>query len=157
MTDPAIASASPADSTLGELRHHACALCQSRKVKCDRKDPCSNCVKAQAGCEYRVPLPPRRRRKMQKPNTMAMARLKRYEDAFRKVGINPDAVDARSPDPLPRICDDEFATRGRAQPADHGPAAGPPFHSNTNRDDAGKLVTKDGRSIYLHRCVPPLS
>ncbi|KAJ4861312.1 fungal zn(2)-Cys(6) binuclear cluster domain-containing protein [Trichoderma breve] len=56
-------------STAGEiaiaedsLRIWSCVTCRRRKVKCDRKDPCSNCVKNQIECHFPVTgrLPRRR-------------------------------------------------------------------------------------------------
>jgi hypothetical protein len=42
----------------------SCVTCKRRKVKCDRKSPCANCVKAQIQCKYpppgRAPRQPRR-------------------------------------------------------------------------------------------------
>lgn len=42
----------------------ACALCQQRKVKCDRQEPCSNCIKvchSRIATELRAPYLERRR------------------------------------------------------------------------------------------------
>ncbi|EAW09333.1 Zn(II)2Cys6 transcription factor [Aspergillus clavatus NRRL 1] len=38
----------------------SCVICSRRKVKCDRKNPCSSCSKHGVECVYRNPLPPRR-------------------------------------------------------------------------------------------------
>lgn len=45
-------------------RFHSCKRCQQRKVKCDGEDPCSACLKANAGCtrNHRNTLATRRRR-----------------------------------------------------------------------------------------------
>ncbi|KND86384.1 putative transcriptional regulatory protein [Tolypocladium ophioglossoides CBS 100239] len=55
----------------------ACAICQHRKVKCDRKDPCSNCIKANVPCTSSTPAPMRRRRR---PNQDLRERLARCEE-----------------------------------------------------------------------------
>ncbi|KAF7547338.1 hypothetical protein G7Z17_g7799 [Cylindrodendrum hubeiense] len=36
------------------LKIWSCVICRRRKVKCDRKDPCSNCVRAGIDCHYPV-------------------------------------------------------------------------------------------------------
>ncbi|KAI5862733.1 fungal-specific transcription factor domain-containing protein [Durotheca rogersii] len=54
----------------------ACVLCQSRKIKCDRKTPCSNCIKANSTCTPSTPAPARKRRR---PNQDLQQRLARCE------------------------------------------------------------------------------
>lgn len=72
----------------------ACVLCQQRKVKCDRKFPCANCVKSRAQCVPATLLPRRPRRKVQERDLFD--RLRRYEDLLRKNNIKfePDDDDA---------------------------------------------------------------
>lgn len=78
------------------LRVLSCVLCQQRKVKCDRKFPCANCVKHQAQCVPATQGRPRRRRF---PERELLERLRRYEDLLRKNNIrfeplHKDAADA---------------------------------------------------------------
>ena len=148
MAEP-VESASPADSSSEGLRPHACTICQRRKVRCDRKDPCSNCVKAEAECEFRDPLPPRRRKKVQQPDAMLMARLRRCEDTLKRIGINPDAVSSGSRAQLPRPGNGEASAVRRAHPSKLAQEAY--SSSDTAPQVSGKLVAKDGRSIYFHK------
>ncbi|KAH7123178.1 fungal-specific transcription factor domain-containing protein [Dactylonectria macrodidyma] len=69
-------SADAASAPQRYSRVMACAICQHRKIKCDRKEPCSNCVKANVPCTPGVPTPPRRRRR---PNQDLRERLARCE------------------------------------------------------------------------------
>ncbi|KAI1391259.1 fungal-specific transcription factor domain-containing protein [Hypoxylon trugodes] len=55
----------------------ACVLCQNRKIKCDRKSPCSNCIKANVPCTPSTPAPARKRRR---PNQDLQQRLARCEE-----------------------------------------------------------------------------
>ncbi|KAI1758557.1 fungal-specific transcription factor domain-containing protein [Hypoxylon sp. FL1150] len=55
----------------------ACVLCQNRKIKCDRKTPCSNCIKANVTCTPSTPAPARKRRR---PNQDLQQRLARCEE-----------------------------------------------------------------------------
>ncbi|KFA45621.1 hypothetical protein S40293_08633 [Stachybotrys chartarum IBT 40293] len=66
-----------------QQRQLACVLCQQRKVKCDRKSPCSNCVRTKAHC---VPatLAPRKRRFAERE---LLQRLRNYEDLLRRNGV----------------------------------------------------------------------
>lgn len=56
----------------------ACVLCQQRKVKCDRKYPCANCVKSRAQCVLATQVSRRRRRRL--PGRELLERIRKYED-----------------------------------------------------------------------------
>ncbi|KAK9483584.1 hypothetical protein V1527DRAFT_498277 [Lipomyces starkeyi] len=78
--------------TIGNLRPHACELCQQRKVKCDRRDPCSACRRAHVDCIFRAPATPRRR-KQKSPEAVLLARIKRYEELLKSAGVKIDPLD----------------------------------------------------------------
>ena len=63
----------------------ACVLCQQRKVKCDRKYPCANCIKSQAQCIPATQVSRRRRRRF--PERELLERLRKYEDLLRQNNI----------------------------------------------------------------------
>lgn len=73
------------------LQLHSCVICQRRKVKCDRTDPCSNCVKHRVQCEYRSPAPPKRRKRAS-PDPDVHAKLKRYEHILQRHGVSPEEL-----------------------------------------------------------------
>lgn len=78
----------------------ACVLCQQRKVKCDRKFPCANCVKFRAQCVPATLTPRRRRRRF--PERELLGRLRSYEDLLRQNNIkfepfHPDSAAEESP------------------------------------------------------------
>ncbi|KAL8752908.1 MAG: hypothetical protein Q9184_005586 [Pyrenodesmia sp. 2 TL-2023] len=75
------------------LQPHSCVICQRRKVKCDRNDPCSNCLKHRVECEYRAPAPPRRR-KRQSPDPQLQAKMRRYEEILQEHGVKVDELNA---------------------------------------------------------------
>lgn len=73
-------------------RKHPCLLCQQRKVRCDRNEPCSNCVKAGVSkCEAAPQYPPRKRKK-RFPEAELLARLRRYERHLKNYGADIDAI-----------------------------------------------------------------
>src|SRR5690349_21422327 len=88
-------------STLGTSSHRssfACLRCSERKVKCNRQNPCSACIKHKVQCIFRAPKPPRRQR------TPAITeaweeRLRRYETLLRENGIDPDNTRAPASHP----------------------------------------------------------
>ncbi|KAL6699325.1 hypothetical protein J3F84DRAFT_360523 [Trichoderma pleuroticola] len=66
----------------------ACVLCHQRKIKCNRKFPCNNCIKTQAHCEPAVLAPRRRRRKIPPPELVDQLRV--YESLLRANNIKFD-------------------------------------------------------------------
>jgi hypothetical protein len=70
-----------------ELHRYACVLCARRKVKCDKGDPCANCLKTtDAQCLYEAPAPHRRRKRA--GDEELLSRLASYEDLMRKHNID---------------------------------------------------------------------
>ncbi|KAI1444582.1 fungal-specific transcription factor domain-containing protein [Annulohypoxylon stygium] len=79
----------------------ACVLCQSRKIKCDRKTPCSNCIKANVACTPSTPAPARKRRR---PNQDLQQRLARCEELLSEYATAkptaPSSADSPSSDEI---------------------------------------------------------
>ncbi|KAF4933942.1 Aurofusarin cluster transcription factor aurR2 [Colletotrichum fructicola] len=65
----------------------ACSICSRRKVKCDKGDPCSNCLKSQSQCVYEAPALHRRPRKRAADDDL-VNRLAAYEDLMRKNNVD---------------------------------------------------------------------
>lgn len=55
----------------------SCILCAQRKVKCDRRSPCSNCIKSGVQCVSAATIPRQRRRRF--PERELLDRLRHYE------------------------------------------------------------------------------
>ncbi|GCB21233.1 uncharacterized transcriptional regulatory protein C139.03 [Aspergillus awamori] len=81
-----MSSASPTGPQGRNRPKLACSLCARRKVKCDKGEPCSNCLKAHAQCSYEAPAPPRPRKRA--ADEELLARLARYEELMRKHNID---------------------------------------------------------------------
>lgn len=86
------APAALVSSATKEGQPHSCVLCSRRKVKCDRRDPCSNCTKARVDCIYRTPATPRRRRR-RSPERSLHARLRRYEQMLESYGVKIEELE----------------------------------------------------------------
>ncbi|KAI1074379.1 putative C6 transcription factor [Whalleya microplaca] len=68
-----------------DLKKYSCLICRQRKVRCDRRTPCSNCVKAEKQCSFIPPV--RGKRKRTKPPKESLhAKLKRYEKLLKSYG-----------------------------------------------------------------------
>lgn len=72
---PATATPAPQSREPGIKQEYSCVLCKQRKVRCDRLNPCSSCVRAGVSCLPGVRQPYKRRRKriqggdLKKPQT----------------------------------------------------------------------------------------
>ncbi|KAI2635325.1 hypothetical protein GGS21DRAFT_515288 [Xylaria nigripes] len=80
-----------ASSFVKVTRGHSCVLCQQRKVRCDKKKPCSNCLKAGVDCRVVPPQPPRRRKRRIAERDI-VERLRKYEALLSQNGIEFDAL-----------------------------------------------------------------
>ncbi|KAF2968952.1 hypothetical protein GQX73_g4596 [Xylaria multiplex] len=113
----------PESSIVKVTRGHSCVLCQQRKVRCDKKKPCSNCVKAGVDCRVVPPQPPRRRKK-RIPERDLVERLRKYEALLSQNGIEFESLgpDIKITDPGSVEEGDELdpvftRQRARASPA----------------------------------------
>ena len=71
------------------LNSRSCVTCRKRKVKCDKRHPCSNCNRAAIECVFPGPgRAPRRSRKS--PDTELLARLRRLEGVVQSLGKGVD-------------------------------------------------------------------
>ncbi len=83
--DVSLDTASPSSHNSKPQRVLACILCQQRKVKCQRKFPCANCIKSQAQCVPATLAQRQRRRRF--PERALLERLRKYEDLLRQNNI----------------------------------------------------------------------
>ncbi|KAI0874463.1 fungal-specific transcription factor domain-containing protein [Hypoxylon argillaceum] len=115
----------PDSSIIKVTRGHSCVLCQQRKVRCDKKKPCSNCVKAGVDCRVVPPQPPRRRKK-RIPERDLVDRLRKYEALLSQNGIEFESLgtDIKITDPGSVEEGDELDpdfTRQRSKASPAGP------------------------------------
>lgn len=75
----------PTRITTKPQRTLACASCQQRKVKCDRKFPCSTCVKGGVQC---IPVAAPRQRRRRFPEAELLQRVRHLEDLLRQHNID---------------------------------------------------------------------
>jgi hypothetical protein len=88
----------PADPAQSQVppHQHSCTVCRQRKVKCDKQQRCSNCIKAGIECVYTIPAKPRRRvgnigvSLEDLPKEELVRRLRRYEALFRNQSLKGD-------------------------------------------------------------------
>ncbi|KAI0152973.1 hypothetical protein GGR57DRAFT_503106 [Xylariaceae sp. FL1272] len=82
------------------LQPLSCVRCARHKVKCERLDPCSKCVKNNVPCEFPPPKTGKRKRRKIPSSSLSIstneklsARLDRYEEVLRSLGVDLDDDD----------------------------------------------------------------
>ncbi|RJE21381.1 Transcription factor [Aspergillus sclerotialis] len=88
----------------------ACALCQQRKVKCDRKYPCSNCIKSRVEC---IPTQASRRRRRRFPERELLERLRKYEDLLRQNNIQFEPLHDSTGEKVPLNVESQSSNKER--------------------------------------------
>ncbi|RJE24967.1 Transcription factor [Aspergillus sclerotialis] len=148
MTDTSSQSPNPTNPTPSIPNTQACVRCRKRKVRCDRKHPCNNCASHKAECEYQDPLPRRRKRNLpESEDGTILSRLRLYEDALRKAGIEPSSIDGR--ESAHGIASAGIATTSAKTIEPKVGQTSTPEKSESSRLGQGRLIAKGGRSIYL--------
>lgn len=122
------------------LKSYSCLTCRQRKVRCDRRTPCSNCVKAEKQCSFIPPV--RGKRKRTKPSREGLhAKLKRYKELLRSYGVKVEPSDGEE-------SESEVASQHDTEMTD---AIEPRSKSIDIEEANPKLVTKEGSSRYFDR------
>ena len=145
------------------LHARSCATCRKRKVKCDKRHPCSNCNRAAIDCVFPGPgRAPRRSRKP--PDTELLARLRRLEGVVQSLGKGVDEEVETTSEPV-EVPKPEFEPLQPNGPEDFGvkddkPAKAcgfkGPYESNPARGEIGglnkefgRLKVENGKSRYV--------
>ncbi|GFF62153.1 uncharacterized transcriptional regulatory protein C139.03 [Aspergillus udagawae] len=107
------------------LQRRSCLLCRSRKVKCDRQQPCGGCIRAASACVYPSGTGRAPKRPQQSTNNSAvLTRLDRLESIIRQL---------------------ESQQTPQRQPLDPSAAAVPPQVDQRN----GRLAINSTSSVYV--------
>ncbi|KAI5926645.1 fungal-specific transcription factor domain-containing protein [Camillea tinctor] len=128
----------PDSSFVKVTRGHSCVLCQQRKVRCDKKKPCSNCVRAGVDCRVVPPQPPRRRKK-RIPERDLVDRLRKYETLLSQNGIEFESLgpDIKITDPGTVEEGDELEADFMRQRVQESPAGADP-----------ELISSPGENLH---------
>jgi hypothetical protein len=140
----------------------SCVTCRRRKVRCNKRTPCSNCVKAGIECVF--PPPGRAPRKTKRPHDAELlSRLRRLEGVIEQLsGQKPGAAEPLSAvsspsqhEPGPASPTEARQTTPQTQTADVGKC---PFGLDSDpqatkprnlEHEFGRLVIDEGRSRYV--------
>lgn len=129
-------STAPLASGNPGLHRRSCELCRHRRVKCDRQQPCSNCVRAKADCVYpsgRGRAPKTSRRAL---DALLVDRLSHLETLVRSLGDQPSSASHNDP-----------ADSHSAPAASRNSGLLDP--SGSIEGQLGRLMVNDSRSYYM--------
>lgn len=141
-------NAAPAPAPAPHLNPRSCVTCRRRKVRCNKHNPCANCVKAGIECVF--PGPGRAPRKSRKaPDAELLSRLRKLEGVVHNLGAHVDENGVVVSPALAGSADI------RARFGEHHPAGDSP---GSDRSDSkrhsidkqlGRLVINEDRSRYV--------
>ncbi|CAE7030569.1 hypothetical protein PTNB73_05436 [Pyrenophora teres f. teres] len=135
----------------------SCVTCRRRKVKCDKKNPCSNCVRANIECVF--PAPGRAPRKSRKPaDAELLERLRRLEGVVTSLNAQVEGHEQEAADRERRRQSSTFDDLcPHAQSSSRGGGeATPDAHVAVDasvdglENRFGRLVVEKGRSRYIN-------
>lgn len=136
----------------------SCVTCRRRKVRCDKKVPCSNCVRAKIECIF--PGPGRAPRKSRKPpDAELLDRLRRLEGVVSSLNAQVEEHEQeaaeREKERQGSTGDDNCPFAALATQKDNGNASTSPSVAVDNSVEGlenrfGRLVVEKGRSRYIN-------
>ncbi|KAI1088431.1 putative C6 transcription factor [Rostrohypoxylon terebratum] len=129
------------------LKGYSCLVCRQRKVKCDRRVPCSNCAKAEKQCSFVPPV--RGKRKRTKPRKEGIhAKLKRYEELLKSYGANIEPSSELDDSDTETMSQPDLETGKGAEIPDR--RRDDPFGL---ADTKPRLITREGTSAYFESAL----
>ena len=136
----------------GVTKHHehrSCLACHTRKVRCDKKNPCGVCVKRGTECVFPSGKKPRKRRK--DANAELSARINNLEDLISSLGVQHDEVhegesDDSEPDKAASTVDENASRIGDSREEMTKLKAD---SQGSIEEGFGRLSIRDGKSRYV--------
>jgi hypothetical protein len=126
------------------LKGHSCLTCRQRKVKCDRHNPCSNCVKAARQCSFIAPVRGKRKR-TKVPKEGLHAKLIRYEELLKSYGAKVEPSE---------YGEDDSDSESVSQPdvdITEDPQSKSHLLSEAHKGLKPRLIDQEGSSRYFDR------
>ncbi|KAI1124975.1 fungal-specific transcription factor domain-containing protein [Nemania abortiva] len=120
----------------------SCVLCRQRKVKCDRRQPCSNCVRSGATCVHPPGAGRAAKRPRQAADTKVLDRLSQLETTIRRLQQQAKGREADSRidlEPAPAQ-----GSRDLVDNASQGAGTSP---------ELGRLVIEESQSRYVSNLI----
>ena len=145
----------PWPSTLGEIPRHSCVQCRLRKVRCDRMQPCSTCLRNKTQCIFQE-VRRRRRRVTRTLSTDIEARIERLEERIEHMsGISTlSGKSSMSPSDLLMRKRDQAASSRTIHSEHEPPERGFPTPlTHKLLSESGRLAMEKGKSRYVSSTI----
>lgn len=142
----------PWPSASGEISRNSCVQCRLRKVRCDRIQPCSTCLRNKVQCVFQE-VRRRRRRVTQTLSTDIVARIERLEERIEHISgicsLSGKSFMSAS-DPLMGK-----AASSRTIHAEHEPPERvfPTPSTHKVLSESGRLAIQKGKSRYVSSTI----
>lgn len=139
-------------NSVSSLNPRSCTTCRKRKIRCDKKHPCSNCKKTGVECIF--PGPGRAPRRNKKPQeTELLLRLKALEGVVQdlRTGLEEGDIEAEPENGAPRPTNTDHVGRSECNIGMfgiHNPSNGAD-ESDKMVKEFGRLKVQGGRSRYV--------
>jgi hypothetical protein len=132
-----------------DLKKFSCLTCRQRKVRCDRHNPCSHCVKAATQCSFIAPV--RGKRKLTKPPKEGLhSKLKRYEEMLKAYGAKIEQSDYENLSDADVASEPDVEMTEAEGAKSHKDGPDEPFTFDKSKS---RLVSRNGSSRYFDKCV----
>lgn len=135
-----------------QLKPYSCLACRHRKIKCDRRDPCSHCIKSEKPCSFIAPV--RGKRKVTKSRKEGLhAKVRRYEELLKSYGatVEPTEHEQENDDDY---SDMEESARPDVEMIENGNSESKGLDKTTAPEEVRpKFVMREGSSRYFERYV----
>ncbi|PLB41939.1 putative C6 transcription factor [Aspergillus candidus] len=146
-----------AKSSQEPLGLRSCVTCRRRKVRCNKRCPCSNCTRAGIECVF--PPPGRAPRKSKRPvDAELLSRLRRLEGVIEHLNDKNIASQERSKPPSPQQSHDASVSSSECPGNTESPGdpevcpfldPNKPAQPRNLDHEFGRLVIDEGRSRYV--------
>ncbi|KAI0418866.1 fungal-specific transcription factor domain-containing protein [Xylaria grammica] len=128
----------------------ACVHCQYRKIKCDRRQPCSNCIKAKIACKPSTPAPPHKRRR---PNQDLLERLARCEQLLKQYADGNVPTQGESVPATPATAPSGGGGGSSSSQVTAPPAARVEKDPEPTFKRSGKVIKEDGNVRFMDNYI----
>ncbi|TFA97828.1 Transcription factor vrtR1 [Trichoderma ghanense] len=125
-----------------DLKGFSCLSCRQRKVKCDRRAPCINCVKAERQCSFVAPVRGKRKR-TKPPKETLHARVRRYEEMLKAYGAKIEPCEDED--------ESESETGSGSGTSEMGQVVPMKLPTCRASEEKPKFIMKEGASRYFDR------
>lgn len=123
----------------------ACLQCQQRKLKCDRKFPCTRCIKDSVRCMAGAAIGKERKKRFAERELLE--RLRRYEELMRQHNVPFDSMHPQSQSP------EQVQLKTTSEPQSSSPFETQYVHCLSRCINASLIMCQRSLGCHKHSCT----